>query len=176
VQCDKLSNYPARTCTSLRLRHVSIKVLCEVPATPDGQTTNFATLTKNITSVRSFSRIRGSSVNIVSGYGLDNRAIHVRSPADAKDFPLTSESRAALGPTQPPVKCVPGGLSPGVNRGRGVTLTTHPNLVSRSRLSRSYTSSPDLRLHKCVVGQLCLYLSFSSRWTFMNCQKIWLDV
>jgi hypothetical protein len=33
-----LSNYPAHTCTSLRLRqHVSIKVLCEVPATPDGQ-------------------------------------------------------------------------------------------------------------------------------------------
>jgi hypothetical protein len=76
-------------------------------------------------------------------------------------FPLTSESRAALGPTQPPVKWVRGGLSPGVNRGRGVTLTTHPNLVSRSRMSRSYTSSPHLRLHKCVVGQLCLYLSFS---------------
>jgi hypothetical protein len=37
VQCDQLSNYPAHTCTSLRLRHVSIKVLCEVPATPDGQ-------------------------------------------------------------------------------------------------------------------------------------------
>jgi hypothetical protein len=28
----------------------------------------------------------GSSVNIVSGYGLDDRAIEVRSPAEAKDF------------------------------------------------------------------------------------------
>jgi hypothetical protein len=29
---------------------------------------------------------RGSSVSIVSGYGLDDRAIGVRSPAGAKDF------------------------------------------------------------------------------------------
>jgi hypothetical protein len=28
----------------------------------------------------------GSSVSIVSGYGLDDRAIQVRSPAEAKDF------------------------------------------------------------------------------------------
>jgi hypothetical protein len=30
----------------------------------------------------------GSSVSIVSGYGLDERAIEVRSPAEAKGFPL----------------------------------------------------------------------------------------
>jgi hypothetical protein len=28
----------------------------------------------------------GSSVSIVSGYGLDNREIGIRSPAEAKDF------------------------------------------------------------------------------------------
>jgi hypothetical protein len=33
-------------------------------------------------------RSRGSSVNIVSGYGLDDRAIGVRSSAGAKDFSL----------------------------------------------------------------------------------------
>jgi hypothetical protein len=31
-------------------------------------------------------RSRGSSVTIVSSYGMDNRAIEVRSPAEAKDF------------------------------------------------------------------------------------------
>jgi hypothetical protein len=34
----------------------------------------------------------GSSVSIVSGYGLDDRAIEVRSPAEAKIFPLISVS------------------------------------------------------------------------------------
>jgi hypothetical protein len=34
--------------------------------------------------------------------------------------------RPALGPTQSPVQWVPGVLSQGVKRGRGVTLTTHP--------------------------------------------------
>jgi hypothetical protein len=43
---------------------------------------------------------RGSSVSIVSDYGLDDRAIEVRSPAGARIFPLTSVSRPALGPTQ----------------------------------------------------------------------------
>jgi hypothetical protein len=41
-------------------------------------------------------------------------------------FPLASMSRPALGPTQPPVQWVLEVLSPGLKRGRGVTLTTHP--------------------------------------------------
>jgi hypothetical protein len=44
----------------------------------------------------------------VSDYGLDDRAIGVRSPTGA------SVSRPALGPTQPSVQRVPGVLSPGV--------------------------------------------------------------
>jgi hypothetical protein len=62
----------------------------------------------------------------VADYGLDDRAIGVRFPAGARIFPLSSVSRPALGPTQPPVQWVPGALSPGVKRGRGVMLTTHP--------------------------------------------------
>jgi hypothetical protein len=46
----------------------------------------------------------GSSVSIVSGYGLDDRPIEVPCPAEAKGFlSLSSVSRPALGPTQPPV-------------------------------------------------------------------------
>jgi hypothetical protein len=61
----------------------------------------------------------GSPVSIVSGYTLNNRAIEVRSLAEAKGFfPLASLSRPSLGPTQPPVQCEPGGLSLGLKRGR----------------------------------------------------------
>jgi hypothetical protein len=50
--------------------------------------------------------------------------------------------RPALEPTQPPIQWVLGGPFLGVKRGRGVTLTTHPHLVPRSWMSRSYISSP----------------------------------
>jgi hypothetical protein len=45
-------------------------------------------------------------------------------------FLLAPASRPALGPTQAPTQWVSGVLSPGVKRGRGVTLTTHPHLVA----------------------------------------------
>jgi hypothetical protein len=51
-------------------------------------------------------------------------------------------SRPVLGPTQSPVQWVPGVFSPGVKRGRGLTLITYPHLMPRSGMSRSYTSSP----------------------------------
>jgi hypothetical protein len=66
----------------------------------------------------------------VSDYGLEDRAIGVRSPAGAKDLSLTSVSRPALRPTQPPVQLLPG------------VLSTHPYLVPGLRMSRSYISSP----------------------------------
>jgi hypothetical protein len=71
----------------------------------------------------------GSSGSIVSDYGLDDRAIEVRSPAGAKDFSSSLCVQTGSGPTQPPAQWVPGVLSPGVKRGRGVTLTAHPHLV-----------------------------------------------
>jgi hypothetical protein len=51
--------------------------------------------------------------SVVSGYGLEDRAIEVRSRQRQEIFPLTSVSRPALGSTQPPVQLVPGVLSPG---------------------------------------------------------------
>jgi hypothetical protein len=86
----------------------------------------------------------GNSVRIVAGRPADRGSIPGRGE---RIFPLASVSRPALGSTQPPVQWVPGVLSPGEKRGRGVTLTTHPHLVPRSRMSRSYTSSPLKLLH-----------------------------
>jgi hypothetical protein len=47
-------------------------------------------------------------------------------------FPLTSVPTPALESTQLSVQWVPAVLSAGVKCGRGVILTTHPNLVPRS--------------------------------------------
>jgi hypothetical protein len=84
---------------------------------------------------------RGSSVSIVSDYGLDDRAIEVRSPAEERD--VSSNLCVQTGSGAHPASCtmVTGVLSQGVNRSRGVTLTTHPHLVPKSRMSRSCTSS-----------------------------------
>jgi hypothetical protein len=71
-------------------------------------------------------RRRVSSVSTVSDYGLDDRAIEVRSLPEAENFPLACVSRPVLWPAQPLVQWVPGVLSPGLKRGQGVTLTTHP--------------------------------------------------
>ena len=64
-----------------------------------------------------------SIVGIATGYGMDGPGIESRWGRDFSHL-----SSPALGPTQPPVQCVPG-LSPGIKRGRGVTLTPHPLLV-----------------------------------------------
>jgi hypothetical protein len=68
---------------------------------------------------------RCSSVSIVPGNGLDDRAIEVRFRQRQEIFPLTSVSGPALGLIQPPVQWVPVVLSPEVKRGQGVTLTTY---------------------------------------------------
>jgi hypothetical protein len=74
----------------------------------------------------------GSSVNIVSDYGLDDRAIGVRSPAGGNDFSSILCVQTGSGAHQTSCTMGTGGPFPGVNRGRGVTLTTHPHLVPRS--------------------------------------------
>jgi hypothetical protein len=65
---------------------------------------------------------------------------------------LATASRPALRPTQPSVQWVPG-----VKRGWGVMLTTHPHVVPRLRMSRSYTSSPPQAPPWCVAESLYLY-------------------
>jgi hypothetical protein len=87
---------------------------------------------------------RGSSVWCLTTDWTTGRS-GVDSRQRQRIFSLACVSIPTLGPTQPPIQWVPGVLSPGVKRGRGVTLTIHPYLVPRS-MSRSYTSSPPKRL------------------------------
>jgi hypothetical protein len=99
---------------------------------------------------------QGSSGSILSDYGLDDRC---SIPGRGKRiFVLALASRPALGPIQPPVQWVPGVLSPGVNRGRGGTLTTHPPSSSDVKNElEPYLLSPHAPPGR-VVGSLYLYL------------------
>jgi hypothetical protein len=89
-------------------------------------------------------RSQGSSVSIVSDYGLGSRG---SSLAGAKDFSSSPCIQTSSGTHPAPYPIGTGGLSLGVKHGWGVTLTTHPHLVLRSGMSRSSTSSPPKRLH-----------------------------
>jgi hypothetical protein len=68
-------------------------------------------------------------------------------------------SRPALGPTQPPVQGVPGRTFPRAKARLGCDADNSPHLVPRSWMSRSYSSSPPLRLRKCVVELLYLHIT-----------------
>ena len=69
--------------------------------------------------------VLSSSVGIATEYALDGPG---SNPGGDEIF---RPSRPNLGPTQPPVKWIPG-LFQGVKCGRGVLLTSHPFLVPRS--------------------------------------------
>jgi hypothetical protein len=84
-----------------------------------------------LSSAADIGRSWSSSVSIVSEYGLDDREIGVRSPAEARNF--SSNLGVQTGSEAHPVSCTMGtvGPFPGAKRGRGVTLTTHPHIVPR---------------------------------------------
>jgi hypothetical protein len=65
----------------------------------------------------------------------------VRSPAEAKQFSSCLYVQTDSGAHPSSYTLDTGGQFSGVKRDRDATLTTHPYLVPRSRMSRSYTSS-----------------------------------
>ena len=95
----------------------------------------------------------GSSVGIVTDYGLDGPGIESRW---GEIFPPVQ-----TGPGAHPAFCTMGTVSfPGVKYGRGVLLTTHPLLVPRSWKSRAITL-PDLWVTTGpVTGTLYVYLHY----------------
>jgi hypothetical protein len=73
----------------------------------------------------------------------------IRSPPEAKVF--FSNVSVQTNSWAHPASCTMGTvvLAPGAKSGRSVTLTAHPHLESRSRMSISYISSLPYRLHSC---------------------------
>jgi hypothetical protein len=106
-------------------------------------------------------RNRGSSVSIVSDYGMNDRTIGVRSPTGANNF--SSILRVQTGSEAHSAFCTMGTGEPypGANRCWVVTLTTHPLLVPKSRMSRSYTSSPPKSAPLRVARLLCFVWNFN---------------
>ena len=91
----------------------------------------------------------GSSVGIATGYGLDGLEIGSRW---GRHF--THLFRPALGPTQPPVQCVPG-LSRGKERtGRDTDPSPRSSAVVKKEYS--YTSIPP-RGRRARTEPQCLY-------------------
>jgi hypothetical protein len=104
-------------------------------------------------SILYYMQSQDSSVGIVSGHGLDYQAIGVWSPAEARGFSTNLCVKTGSGTCPTSFTMATGGKAQ-----QGVMLTTHPHLVLRSWMSRSYTSSPPLHLHRCVVGLHYLHL------------------
>jgi hypothetical protein len=92
-----------------------------------------------------------SSVGIALGYGLDIRGSRVRFPAVAGNIFLTTASRTALGPTQPPIQWFSEVLSLEVKRPGRETYHLPPS-SAEVKNAWSYTSTPQyVFMEWCLV-------------------------
>jgi hypothetical protein len=83
----------------------------------------------------------------MSDYGLHDRVIGVRTPAEAKGFSSILCVQTGSGAHPASYSMDTTGPLPGGKAWPGRDADHSPHLVSRSRMSRSYTSSPPKRLH-----------------------------
>jgi hypothetical protein len=111
---------------------------------------------------------RSNSVSVVSDYGLNDRANGVRSPAEAKDFPVNL--CVQTGSEVHPASCTvgTGGPFPGAKRGRGVTLTTHPHLMPSPRMSMSYPPLPPIATLACSRTALLIFIV----WLWLTSRRV----
>jgi hypothetical protein len=107
-----------------------------------------------------------SLVSIVSVYRLDDQAIEVRSLAGPKDFSCSLCVQTGTGTSPASCTMATGVPFPVLKRGQGVMLTTHPHLVPRSWMSRSYTSCPPKRLHGVWQDCFTFFYYIYVMWVF----------
>jgi hypothetical protein len=89
---------------------------------------------------------RGSSGSIVTDYGLDDRAIEVRSPTGAEDFSSSPCVQTGSGAHPASYPMGTSGTFPG---GKARPGRDACHLVPRLSMSRSYTSSPPCASMAC---------------------------
>jgi hypothetical protein len=104
-----------------------------------------------------------SSVSIVSDYGLDDRAIEVRSPTEAKDFSSSPcvQTGSEVHPGSYPMGT--GGPFSGGKARPGRDADHSPHLVPRLSMSGSYTSSPSCASMACSGTALLYFYLFCFR-------------
>jgi hypothetical protein len=85
---------------------------------------------KNTSTSTVIIKVFPNTMHVKKGYHL-HYSTHLMSYS-CTVFHFSISSRPAMGSTQPPIKWVPGAPSRGLS-GRGVNLTTHLQLVPRSR-------------------------------------------
>jgi hypothetical protein len=83
---------------------------------------------------------------MVAGFGLDDRATEVRSPAEARGFSSSLCVQIGSGANPAPSTVCNGGSFPGAKARPGRDADHSSHLVATSRMCRSYTSSPLKRL------------------------------
>ena len=106
----------------------------------------------------------GSSVGIVTELRAGRSGDRI--PVGARFF-----ATVQTGPGAHPASCTMGTESfPGVNSGRGVTLTPHPILVPLVMKESSYTSTPPMGRTACTEHQ-CLFKGALYRLTIQSLYK-----
>jgi hypothetical protein len=131
-------------------------------------------------------RSLGSSVSIVSDYGLDSPVIEVRSPSDIRGFFSNLCVRTGSGVHPDPCPVSARSPFPGRKAQQGHDADYSPHLVPRSWMNKSYTSSPTCTFVRLLwdcftvvtnTKLLCLNFELESTWWLYDCEvetSVWI--
>jgi hypothetical protein len=99
------------------------------------------------------SRSRDSSVGLATGYGLDGRGIGVRFLSRSRDMSLLHSFQTGSEAYPASYTMGTGDSFPGVKAPGGMKLTSHLNLVPRSRTVELCLHSPiDVFMTWCIIS------------------------